>query len=168
MLGRPDHQTPALPVLSLPCVTLLATVYLHLSVHLFYDMHSAFCAEHSPILCTHIHIFLAQQLQPQCLCCFCSVSAFEAESKVAYAKLENFLAEAAILQVCTSLLCQPFLARSALSADACVITITSLQDITINRHYTCTTTLMHLAGAVLLSCSQLTPEKAIVCIYAAC
>jgi len=48
------------------------------------------------------------------------VSAFEAESKVAFAKLEDFLAEAAILQVCTSLLCQPFLVRSVLSADACV------------------------------------------------
>jgi hypothetical protein len=71
---------------------------------------------------THrLHILLlAQQLQLQRLCCFCSVSAFEAESKVAFAKLEDFLAEAAILQVCMSLLCQPFLARSALSADACV------------------------------------------------
>ncbi len=83
--------------------------------------------------------FLAQQLQPQCLCCFCSVSAFEAESKVAFAKLEDFLAEAAILQVCTCLLCQPSLQDQRSHLMLVFVIIISLQDITINGQYcTCT------------------------------
>lgn len=105
-------------------MALLATVQLHLSVHLFRDMHSFRPQTHL------LHTFLlAQQLQPQCLCCFCSVSAFEAESKVAYAKLEDFLTEAAILQVCMSLLCQPSLEDQRFHLMLVFITITSLQDI---------------------------------------
>ncbi len=76
-------------------------------------------------------LLLAQQLQPQCLCCFCSVSAFEAESQVAFAKLKDFLAEAAILQVCMSLLCQPLLTRSVLSPDAYV----HCHHLTAGHHY---------------------------------
>jgi hypothetical protein len=115
-------------------------------------------SDHRPIFCTHTHTFLlAQQLQPQCLCCFCSVSAFEAESKVAFAKLEDFLTEASILQVCTSLLCASLSLQEQHSQLMLVfIIITPLQDITINWQYcTCTTRLMHRAGDVSLSCSQL-------------
>ncbi len=114
-------------------------------------------SDHRPIFCTHNpHIFVGPAA-PTSMCCFCSVSAFEAESKVAFAKLEDFLTEASILQVCTSLLFASLSLQEQRSQLMLVfIIITPLQDITINWQYcTCTTRLMHRAGDVSLSCSQL-------------